>query len=521
MRRRRQWVWQLPNHILGKAALCICHASLQKQKRLHVGNFANTRAGCQSSAQNVALSPSRAKQRLPRNPQLHSNALVTPTHRLQLGNRPTNVLGWAVALALFLTGAKAQTAPPHARPHIASHHEAEETALRKVLADRLWVDFSEWLVTHHVTPLDTANVLSACQDGITKKLPLDAQPSHTDLVLACIESVVAALGEPSSFESATQFAARREDATGGYAAVGLELGAKPVGSAQPVVSPIAGGPGERAGLRAKDRIIQIDAVDVRPLPQRQTLLLMRGPAGSTVDITVEREGEARPLRISVQRELIRVRTAQLKRLPEGLLYLRVSTLGSATGSELEALLQRERAAASQGPVGLILDLRLNSGGLLDTVADLASFWADTSTLVVSYKRYNHSEELRTWIKEYGRYAAPAALRQWLRAVPLVVLVDDKTAAGAEALAQFLRETQAATLLGQTTYGAPQIRTLRSIGNTAAAAVHTANMASPAGLVWSKGLRPDQVLARPAQRYDWGDENDPWLQQAARLLATKR
>jgi carboxyl-terminal processing protease len=425
------------------------------------------------------------------------------------------------ALALLLPSAQARDVAPQPEPTAASKQVTEQAALQAVFADRLWLNFSEWLLAHNVSPLNAESLRSACQGGLTKTLSVAASSSQMDRVLACIEAVVGTLGEPSEFVNPAQFAARREEAAGGYAGVGLELGAKPLGSAQAVVAPIAGGPGERAGLRAKDRIVQIDDVDVRPLSQPKTLQLMRGPVGSTVHFTVEREGEAGPLRISVQRETIQVKTAFLKRLPEGLLYLRVSTLAAATGSELEALLQREHTAAGQGPVGVILDLRLNTGGLLDGVADLASFWADPASWVVSLKRHNQTDQLRTTSREFGRYAAPTALRQWLRAAPLVVLVDDKTAAGAEALAQFLRETQAASLLGRTTYGAPQIRTYQAIGTVAAAAIHTANMASPAGLVWPKGLAPDQLLEASSQRHGWGDENDPWLQHAARLLAAKR
>ncbi len=173
------------------------------------------------------------------------------------------------------------------------------------------------------------------------------------------------------------------------------------------------------------------------------------------------------------------------------------------------------------PIFAIFALRLNTGGLLDGVAVLASFWAEPETLVVSMKRHNQSDELRTPNKGQGRYNAPAALRQRLHAVPLVVLVDDKTAAGAEALAQFLRETQAATLMGQTTFGAPQVRTLQAIGSDAAAAIHSANMVSPAGLVWLNGLVPDRILERAAQRHEWGDEKDPWLEHAMRALAARR
>ncbi len=455
-------------------------------------------------------------------------------HRRSHAAKVVAGVGMAVALASHALRVSAQAIAAQPEPKVvatAAPAQDDPASLRAVLADPVWMRFSQWVLAHHVSPLDEASLRGACQTGLTKKLTTDAAAPQKAQVLACIESAVVALGEQSYFLDPAEFAARLAGADERFAAVGLELAAKPIGSPQPVVAALAGGPGERAGFRANDRIVQINDIDVRPLSQPQTLALMRGPVGSTVHFTVQREGEAGPRRISVQREFIRPRSTVLKRLTEQVLYLRVSRLAETTASELEASLEHERAAAgaatasassaASAPAGLILDLRINTGGLLDGVADLASFWAEPQTLVVSLKRHNHSDELRTTNKGQGRYNAPAALRLWLQAAPLVVLVDDKTAAGAEALAQFLRETQAATLMGQTTFGAPQVRTLGPIGPDAAAAIHSANMVSPAGLVWLNGLVPDRILERAAQRHERGDEKDPWVEQAMRALAARR
>ncbi len=454
-------------------------------------------------------------------------------HRHSRAAKVVAGVGMAVALASQAPRVSAQAIAAQPEPKVvaaAATAQDDPASLRAVLTDPLWVRFSQWVLIHHVTPLNDASLRGACQAGLTKKLTTDAAAPQKAQVLACIEAAVASLGEQSSFLDPAEFAVLRAGVIGNrMAAVGLELAAKPIGSPQPVVAALPGGPGERAGFRANDQIIQIDDIDVRPLSHPQTLALLRGPVGSTVHLTVLREGQAEPQRISVQREIIRPRNTALKRLTEQVLYLRVSRLAETTASELEALLEGERAAASaasasaaaSAPAGLILDLRTNTGGLLDGVADLAYFWAEPQTLVVSLKRHNHSDELRTTNKGQGRYNAPAALRLWLQAVPLVVLVDDKTAAGAEALAQFLRETQAATLMGLTTFGAPQVRTLQAIGSDAAANIHSANMVSPAGLVWPNGLVPDRILERAARRHEWGDEKDPWLEHAIQALAARR
>src|SRR5690606_1606003 len=200
---------------------------------------------------------------------------------------------------------------------------------------------------------------------------------------------------------------------------------------------IDGTPAQRAGIKSGDVIV---AIDGRELTGDEADPL-RGPAGTSVVLTVEREGEAEPLEVPVQRESIRIASVRGRLLEPGYGYVRISMFQADTGTDFASTLDRLREEAGGPLAGLVIDVRSNPGGLLTTAVQIADELLEQGTIVSTRGRLPISDTT---------FSATPGDR--LDGAPVVVLVDAGSASAAEVLAGALRDNDRARVVGSRTFG---------------------------------------------------------------------
>jgi carboxyl-terminal processing protease len=210
-----------------------------------------------------------------------------------------------------------------------------------------------------------------------------------------------------------------------------------------IVAPIPDTPAERAGIRPGDIILEVDGESTEGITLMEAVFKIRGPKGTPVTLLVLHKGEEKPVPITIIRDVIKVRTVRVENLPDGVVHLTITSFLENTDEELkEALRQIKR----DGARGIVLDLRNNGGGLLDTTVRVASQFLKTG--LVLYEVDGRGER-RDWQVRPGGLATD---------IPMVVLVNGFSASGAEVLAGALRDHDRAKLIGERTFGKGSVNT---------------------------------------------------------------
>lgn len=302
----------------------------------------------------------------------------------------------------------------------------------------------------------------------------------------------------------------------GAAGIGLEL--RMADGLLEVVSPIEGAPAFRAGVRAGDRIESIDDTPVKSLRLGDAVRRLRGKPGTAVALTLLRKGESEPSTLTVTRALVRLETVSAKMIGPGFAWLRVRAFQASTADSLARHLD---ALAKQGPLNaLVLDLRNNPGGVLrGAVAVGAAFLPPKSLVLATDGRA--AEAKRKFLATAGDYASGEdpfkSLPASAKTVPMVVLVNGRSASGSEIVAAALQDHKRATVLGTRTFGMGTIQTLVPLGDGTAVKLTTAHFLTPAGREIDKlGLTPD-VVVDDAAAAEPGSAGDVQLARAIELL----
>ncbi len=300
--------------------------------------------------------------------------------------------------------------------------------------------------------------------------------------------------------------------------VGVELRQKMPDKVE--LAPLWNGPAVTAGVQLHDQLVAVDGQPVAHLSTHQITGLLRGPVGSTARLSLLRDCQATPVELSVTRAVVTQPRPALDRPAPGLAVLRLPSSNERTLEDTASLLQREWRDKPFDK-GLVLDLRGNPGGLLETYIGLAAIFLPADALVARTEgqsaEANH--DYRANPESYARRPTSLSpLRQLppeLKTLPLVVLTDGATASGAEIVAAALKDHQRATLVGRRTYGRGSIQTVFPLGGGhGAVKLTTAHWVSPNGTrIHGTGLEPDVTVNDP--------DPAPALDAALRTLAAKR
>ncbi len=327
---------------------------------------------------------------------------------------------------------------------------------------------------------------------------------------AAIQKMLKSLDDPfTRFLDPEQYRSLQVNTSGELTGVGLQIALNPQTGKLEVVSPIAGSPAEKAGIRPRDRILKIEGISTAQLTLDEAANRMRGPMGSLVTLLIDRDNEGqKEIRIVRDRITLNPVIAQLRSSPQGLSvgYLRLTQFNANAPKDLaHAITNLEK----QGAVGYILDLRNNPGGLLQSGIEVARLWLDSGTIVYTANR----QGLLGSFESFG----PSLTKD-----PLVILVNEGTASASEILAGALQDNGRAQLIGETTFGKGLIQSLFELGDGSGLAVTIAKYETPNHRDINKlGIKPDKVVHQQAiQRKQIATKADLQYQAALEMLQKK-
>lgn len=302
---------------------------------------------------------------------------------------------------------------------------------------------------------------------------------YQHLLEGALEGMLSNLDPHSGFLTATEFQELQQATTGTYAGVGVELAAHE--GALCVVAPLDETPASRAGVQPRDIILSIDQQDVAGMSLDNALELLKGPAGSQVEITIDREGHP-PFSVLLRREIMQEAAVQSQVL-HNILYLRIRSFNTLTTPGARAALEKARTVHGDALQGVLVDLRHNPGGLLDAAESLADLFLEGGTIVSVHTRFGTQH----------RQARPSGTPQMplTHGLCAAVLVDAGTASSAEIFAAALQDHHRAVVLGTPTFGKGSVQSVVPLEDGAAIKLTTALYHTPHGTaIQQKGIVPD-------------------------------
>lgn len=292
-----------------------------------------------------------------------------------------------------------------------------------------------------------------------------------------------------------------DDIAGEFGGVGMEIGKKE--GVLVVIAPLKETPAERAGIRAGDFVLEIDGESTQGLSVDAAVLKIRGEAGTTVVLTIVREGENEERKISVVRDVIKIPTLKTRIEQGGIFVIELYNFGATAPAEFRRAVREFIASGSKK---LILDMRGNPGGYLEAATDIASWFIGAGEVVVKEDFGVREQENVHRSKGYGVF----------QKVPTVVLIDRGSASASEILAGALKDHKKATVVGERSFGKGSVQELISITRDTSLKVTVARWLTPSGISISDGgLAPDVIIERTPEQFEKGI--DPQLEKAREIL----
>lgn len=304
--------------------------------------------------------------------------------------------------------------------------------------------------------------------------------SREELLGAAIQGMIDKLGDPqTSFLDREHWEEMKIKTTGSFSGIGVEITSSE--NYITVIAPIKGTPGERAGILAGDRILEVDGKDLTGLSTMEAVKLIRGPEGTKVTLKIQRAGVTEPFTLEITRGNIQMPSIFPKMLESNIGYLQITTFAEQTGEDFAtALLELE----NQGLKGLLLDLRDNPGGLLDEAVKVAQGLLPAGAITHVVDRNGNT--INTY-KSFG-VAKP---------YPIVVLVNGGTASAAEIIAGAFQDSGAGILVGAKTYGKATVQHLEDLSGNRGLRYTVAEYRTPAGRdINEVGLEPNVTVELP-------------------------
>ncbi|MCO5198957.1 MAG: S41 family peptidase [Anaerolineae bacterium] len=323
--------------------------------------------------------------------------------------------------------------------------------------------------------------------------PLD----NTDLVEGAIRGMLETLGDRNTiYLPPSEHQASEDRFNGQFQGIGTTI--EMIDDRVVIVTPYEGSPAEMAGLRPGDVLVSADGTDLTGLDIAEVGALVRGPAGTVVVLEIDRDGEI--FTVDVTRDIIDVPSVRTELLDDGIGYVRINQFGDRTDEELNEQLP---ALIAQEPVGLVIDLRNNPGGGLNTVVDIAEQFIPEGVILT--ERFGDGREVVFESDEGGLATA----------IPLAVLINEGSASASEVLAGALRDQGRGVLIGNTSFGKGTVQNNRTLSNGGGVRITIARWLTPDGeWVHETGLQPDFVVLFPE---DDSAESDIQLQAAVDYL----
>ena len=320
---------------------------------------------------------------------------------------------------------------------------------------------------------------------------------------AAINGLLQSLDPYSAYMTPESFESMQTETSGEFGGLGIEVGME--AGVVKVISPIDNTPASKAGLKAGDYIVKINDTQVQGKSLTEAVELMRGPVGSSIEITVRRRGEKKALIFNITREIIEVQSVKFELLENNIGYIRLTSFNENSSSQVKEKI--EKLNNNKKLKGYILDLRNNPGGLLSQAIKISDFFLDNGEIVSTKSR--QLSENRKWFAKKGDLT---------NGKTVLVLINYGSASAAEIVAGALKDHKRAIIVGENSYGKGSVQSIIPLKNRGAIRLTIAKYYLPSGKSISEvGVTPDIEVVEDSDDFKINSETDNQLNFAIKLL----
>jgi carboxyl-terminal processing protease len=320
---------------------------------------------------------------------------------------------------------------------------------------------------------------------------------------AAINGLLQSLDPYSAYMTPDSFEGMQTETSGKFGGLGIEVGME--AGVVKVISPIDNSPASTAGLKAGDYIVKINDTQVQGKSLMEAVDLMRGPVGSSIEITVRRRGKKKALIFNITREIIQVQSVKSELIDQNIGYIRLTSFNENSSKQIKE--EVKKLSSSKDLKGYILDLRNNPGGLLSQAIKISDFFLESGEIVSTKSR--KISENRKWFAQKGDI---------IDGKTLIVLINYGSASASEIVAGALKDHKRAIVLGENSYGKGSVQSIIPLKNKGAIRLTIAKYYLPSGKSISEiGVTPDIEIIEGSEEFKFNSETDNQLNFAIKLL----
>jgi carboxyl-terminal processing protease len=361
----------------------------------------------------------------------------------------------------------------------------------------------------------TLNVVNSAENNIYQKIDLFGEVlekinkeyvdeiNQSDSMDSAINGLLQSLDPYSAYMSPEIFDEMQTETSGEFGGLGIEVGME--SGVVKVISPIDDTPASKAGIKAGDFIIKIDDTQVQGKSLSEAVDLMRGPVGSSINLTIRRVGQKKALKFNIVREIIEIKSVRAELLKKDIGYIRLTSFNENSSEQISN--QIKKFEDNQNVTSYILDLRNNPGGLLSQAIRVSDFFLNNGEIVSTKGR--KSSENRRWFAKKG---------DLIDGKTLLVLINYGSASASEIVAGALKDHKRAIIIGENSYGKGSVQSIIPLKNKGAIRLTVAKYYLPSGKSISEvGVSPDIEINEGSDEFRIKTETDNQLNYALRLL----
>ena len=320
---------------------------------------------------------------------------------------------------------------------------------------------------------------------------------------AAINGLLQSLDPYSAYMTPESFEGMQTETSGEFGGLGIEVGME--SGVVKVISPIDNTPASKAGLKAGDYIVKVDNVQVQGKSLMEAVDLMRGPVGSSIEITVRRRGIKKALIFNITREIIQVQSVKSELIDNNIGYIRLTSFNENSSEQIKKKVNKLKK--NKDLKGYILDLRNNPGGLLSQAIKISDFFLENGEIVSTKSR--KVSENRKWFAKKGDLT---------NGKTLIILINYGSASASEIVAGALKDHKRAIILGENSYGKGSVQSIIPLKNRGAIRLTIAKYYLPSGKSISEvGVTPDIEVIEGLNDFKFNSETDNQLKFALKLF----